>query len=322
MSGERLHYPHRRHGLDHAWFTQQPMRSRKPIAWPGGKPIALWITVPLEFFPLDAPAQPFRPLGGLDRGYPDYWSYSNRDYGLRIGIFRIMRVLDRLGLRATAAVNAVVATRYPRVVAEAKRRRWEIIAHGMHMGQPHHGNLPVEEERNLVRSACDIISAAIGRPVAGWHSPAHSESMHTLQLVKECGLQYVADWANDDLPYILQTSAGPLCAMPLTYEWSDRVLLVQHNLTVEDYEAQVMRAFTRFRAEATGGAGGRILSLSVSPWIMGYPHRIAALERLLGGILDSNSIWAADGIEIADAFSAQVSRQYETIDSEELRHGS
>jgi allantoinase len=306
MKGERLHYPHRRHGLDHEWFAHQSMRSRKPIAWPGGKPIALWITVPLEFFPLDAPAQPLRPLGGLDRGYPDYWSYSNRDYGLRIGIFRIMRVLDRFGLRATAAVNAVVATRYPRLIAEAKLRRWEIIAHGMDMGRPHHGDLPVEEERNLVRNACAIIGAAIGAPLVGWHSPGHSESMHTLRLVKECGLQYVADWANDDLPYFLQTPAGPLCAMPLTYEWSDRVLLVQHNLTVEDYEAQVMRAFARLRAEAAECGGGRILSLSVSPWIMGYPHRIAALERLLGRILDSNSIWPADGIEIVDAFSAQV----------------
>ena len=59
-----------------------------------GKRIALWITVPIEFFPLDAPAQPFRPLGGLMSGYPDFWNYSSRDYGARIGIYRIMRVLD------------------------------------------------------------------------------------------------------------------------------------------------------------------------------------------------------------------------------------
>src|SRR5262249_32975246 len=98
-------------GLDHAWFGHERTLDRKPIAWPDGKPIALWITVPLEFFPLDAPAQPFRPLGGLDRGYPDYWSYSNRDYGLRVGIYRIMRVLDQLNRPATAAVTAAVAGR-------------------------------------------------------------------------------------------------------------------------------------------------------------------------------------------------------------------
>jgi allantoinase len=164
----------------------------------------------------------------------------------------------------------------------------------------------VNDERNLVRSTRDIISKAIGKSVAGWHSPAHSESTHTLQLVSECGFEYVADWVNDDLPYMLLTPAGPLCAMPLTYEWSDYVLLVQHNLMVEDYEAQVIRALERLCAEAVRHGGGRILSLSVSPWIMGYPHRIAALDRLLGRILESGSIWHADGMQIAETFRKQA----------------
>jgi allantoinase len=306
MSSERLQYPHRRRGLDHAWFAHEPTLSRTPIAWPGGKPIVLWITVPLEFFPLDAPAQPFRPLGGLDRGYPDFWSYSNRDYGLRIGIYRIMHVLDQLALRATAAVNAAVATTYPRVVAEVALRSWEVMASGIDMGQLHHGGLSVEREREMVREARDTLAKTIGKPIRGWHSPGHSESMHTLQLVKESGFDYVTDWANDDLPYLQQTSAGVLCALPLTYEWSDRALLVQHSLTVEDYEAQVMRAFQRLGAEAQSSGGGRILSLSVSPWIMGYPHRIATLQRLLGRILESGSVWHATGTQIAETFMMQA----------------
>jgi len=306
MSSARLQYPHRRRGLDHAWFPHERTLDRKPIAWPDRKPIALWITVPLEFFPLDAPAQPFRPLGGLDRGYPDYWSYSNRDYGLRIGIYRIMRVLDQLKLTATAAANAAVAERYPRVLAEAALRNWEIMASGIDMGQLHHGGLSLEEERDRVRSARDILTKATGKPIRGWHSPGHSESMHTLQLVKECGFDYVTDWANDDLPYLQHTAAGALCALPLTYEWSDRVLLVQHNLAVEDYEAQVMRAFQRLAAEAGQSGGGRILSLSVSPWIMGYPHRIATLQRLLDRILETGSVWHANGMQIADTFMMQA----------------
>jgi allantoinase len=210
MSSARLQYPHRRRGLDHAWFSHERTLDRKPITWPDRKPIALWITVPLEFFPLDAPAQPFRPVGGFDRGYPDYWSYSNRDYGLRIGIYRIMRVLDQLKLTATAAVNAAVAVRYPRVVEEAVTRNWEIMASGIDMGQLHHGGLSLDDERYRVRKARDILSKAAGKSIYGWHSPGHSESMHTLLLVKECGFDYVADWANDDLPYLQQTSAGPL----------------------------------------------------------------------------------------------------------------
>src|SRR5262249_58698093 len=99
---------------------------------------------------------------------------------------------------------------------------------------------------------------------------------------------------------------GPFCALPLTYEWSDRALLVQHNLAVEDYEAQVMRAFQRLAAEAGESGGGRILSLSVSPWIMGYPHRIATLQRMLGRILESGSVWHANGMQIADTFMMQA----------------
>jgi allantoinase len=306
MTGERLTYAHRRAGLDHDWFVHEPTFERAPLIWPEGKRIALWITVPVEFFPLDAPALPIRPLGGLDRGYPDFWSYSNRDYGTRIGVYRIMRVLDGLGLRATAAVNATVATRYPRLIGEIVRRNWEIVANGIDMGHVHHGKLELETEREFIQRARDTLSKSSGRRVAGWHSPGHSESPNTLMLLAEGGFEYVTDWPNDDLPYMMKTAAGSLCAMPLAYEWSDRVLLVHHNLTVEDYEAQVLQAFQRLHAEAGWLRGGRIFSLSISPWILGYPHRISTLERILRKILDNGSVWHATGMEIVDAFKKQM----------------
>jgi allantoinase len=306
MIVERLTYSHRRHGLDHDWFVHESTFERAPVVWPGGKPIALWITVPVEFFPLDAPALPVRPLGGLDRGYPDFWSYSNRDYGTRIGVYRIMRVLDSLGLRATAVVNATAATRYPRVIDEIVRRNWEISANGVDMGHVHHGQLELETERELIQRARETLTNSSGKRIAGWHSPGHSQSANTLMLLAESGFEYVTDWANDDVPYMMKTTAGPLCAMPLTYEWSDRVLLVQYNLTVEDYEAQVWQAFQRLHAEAEQHGGGRILSLSVSPWILGYPHRIRALERILGKILDTGWVWHETGKEIVGAFKEQM----------------
>jgi allantoinase len=306
MTTDRLTYRHRRCGLDHDWFVHEPIFKRAPIVWPGHKRIALWITVPIEFFPLDAPTLPIRPLGGLDRGYPDFWSYSNRDYGTRIGVYRIMRVLDAMGLRATAAVNAVVATRYPRIIEEMVRRNWEIAANGIDMGHVHHGKLKLEKERELIQRARDTLSKSSGKRIAGWHSPGHSESTSTLVLLAENGFEYVADWANDDLPYMMKTTAGPLCAMPLTHEWSDRVLLVQHNLTIEDYEAQVLHAFHCLCAEAERHEGGRILSLSISPWIIGYPHRISALERILAKVLDTGSVWHETGLEIVRAFKKQT----------------
>ncbi len=306
MTSGRLTYPYRRRGLDHDWFVHAPTHNRPSVGWPQGKRIALWITVPIEFFPLDAPAQPFRPLGGLMLGYPDLWNYSSRDYGARVGIYRIMRVLDDLGLRATAAVNSAAVAHYPRLIDELAQRRSEFLANGVDMGHVHHGGLTVEHERELICEARDTLQRATGAPVKGWHSPGRSHSSNTLTLLAESGFEYVTDWANDDMPYTVTTKAGPLCAMPLTYEWSDRLLLVQHNLTVEDYADQVLQAFSRLAAEAEQHRSGRILSLSVTPWILGYPHRIATLKRLLERILESDAVWHANAMEIVNAFRKQT----------------
>jgi allantoinase len=306
MTSARSTYPHRGLGMDHDWFPFEPTHKRAPITWPDGKRIALWITVPLVFFPLDAPAQPFRPIGGLPLGYPDLWNYSSRDYGARIGIYRIMRVIDDLGLRATVAVNSAVTAQYPRLIDELAQRKWEFLANGVDMGRVHHGGLDLVEERELIRMAQETLVHATGAPVVGWHPPARSHSQNTLTLLAERGFHYVTDWANDDMPYMVTTKAGALCTMPLTYEWSDRVLLVQHSLTVEDYEAQVMQAFDRLNEEAEHYGSGRILSLSVSPWIIGYPHRIGTLARVLTRIMEGGSVWHATGMEIVAAFKSQL----------------
>lgn len=157
----------------------------------------------------------------------------------------------------------------------------------------------------MIGRARDVLEQSVGGDIAGWYSPGHSQSRHTLQLLAASGFSYVTDWANDDMPYMVTTDGGPLCAMPLTYEWSDRVLLVQHPLTIEDFEAQVWDAFCRLRSEAERFDSGRILSLSVSPWIIGYPHRIAGLTRTLGKITESGATWHATGLEIARAFKSQ-----------------
>jgi peptidoglycan/xylan/chitin deacetylase (PgdA/CDA1 family) len=308
MTDDRLTYRHRRRGLDHNWFEYEAIFGRAPLAWPGGRPVALWISVAVEFFPLDAPALPFRPLGGLDRGYPDFWSYSNRDYGNRIGIYRIMRVLDGLGLRATAAVNAAAVRRFPRLITEIVRRDWEIAAHGLDMGHVHHGALAAVDERAMIEETRDTLTQATGLAVKGWYSPGRGESIDTLRLLCENGFEYAADWANDDLPYMMKAGAGTICAMPLTHELADRVLLVHHNRTVEDYERQVLEAFHVLETEAER-YGGRVLSLSLSPWVIGYPHRIVALERILASIMKSDAVWPATGIAIADTYKGQTGRQ-------------
>lgn len=305
MVGEEyLHYPARRRGLDHNWFEHRTPSTRPSLSWPGSAQLALWITVPIEFFPMDGGNAPFRPTGALDRPYPDLWGYAARDYGLRIGIYRIVKALDRHGIRATAAVNSAVALRSPKLLDMLADHRWEIMCAGVDMGTLHYGGLDRRVEGDLIKRALGDLRDK-GHAVVGWHSPGHSQSMNTMELLARESVKYVADWVNDDLPYDVRTNGGNIVAMPLTYELADRKVMVEHDRTMEDYTALVLDAARCLRSETAHGA--RILSLSVSPWIIGYPHRIAAFERMLDSILADGPVWVATGRELFDAYDARKS---------------
>jgi peptidoglycan/xylan/chitin deacetylase (PgdA/CDA1 family) len=297
-------YPWRGERLDHERYRHQALFARRPVQWPGQARVALWITVHLEFFPLDMGNLPFRVLGGMERGYPDYWNYTLRDYGNRIGVYRVMRLLDRGGLRATAAFNSDVARRYPELVKAITDRRWEVMASGVNMAKLHVGGMPADAEKALVAESVSTLRRIAGAPVQGWHSPAHSESDATLDLVAAEGIAYVADWINDDMPYPVATSGGTIHAMPLTHEWSDRTLLWQYHQSSDDFTKQVVEAFRVLYDEA-GQHGGRILSIALHPWIIGQPHRIRALDTALSRIQAHKGVWNATGMEILQAWRQQ-----------------
>jgi len=187
---------------------------------------------------------------------------------------------------------------------EMLRRNWEIAASSINMGTIHHGGLARDAEQEIIATSAAALRRASGQKVLGWHSPAHSQSMNTLELVAEAGFSYVMDWINDDLPYEMRTPGGPIHSMPLTQEWNDRNILLQHELVIEDYAAQILSAFRCLDDEAKTH-GGRILSLAVTPWLIGYPHRIGGFARLLQSIVESGSVWPATGIEVLDAFRQQ-----------------
>ena len=299
-----LDYPWRRRGLDHDRFLHRNLPQARPVTWPGKARVALWVAVHVAHFPMDMPRQPFVAPGGVDRPYPSYWDYTQRDYGNRVGIYRLMRVLDGRGLRATALLNAAVATRYPALAAEIAARQWEVAAAGVDMGRLHHGGLAEADERALVKEAVGTLRSVFKSKIRGWHSPAHSESMRTLDLVAEAGLDYVADWINDDMPYPVSTTGGGLTAMPLAWDLSDQHLLFQQHMDTGEFVEQVLRAFKTLYAEAHQTGGGRIVTLTITPWLMGQPHRIRALGAMLDRILEHAGVWPATGAEIVDAWRA------------------
>lgn len=303
LGQEHLEYPLRRYGMDQDRYNWSPLPTRKPVAWPGGARVALWVVPALEWFPLDMKGQPFKPPGAMQTAYPDLRHYTLRDYGNRVGIHRIMDALAQRGIPASVAVNAAVAVRYPSLLKACVERGWEVIANGLDMDHLHHGGLAESDEREWIARSLEILRQASGQPVRGWLSPAKSESHHTPDLLAEAGVDYVCDWVNDDMPYAMRTRSGGLHAMPHPVDIDDYTILVQNHHTEDDFRDALIDQFDLLYRESSPD-NGRVMAISLHPWVIGQPYRIAALEQALDHIMRHRGVWAATGSQILDAWKA------------------
>jgi len=298
-----LAYPHRHHGMDHDRYDWSDLFARPKVQWPGNAHVALWIVPILQWFPFNAPAQPFRAPGALTMPYPDLRHYTNRDYGNRVGIFRILDVLAEYKAPTSIALNTAIAQRYPALLDALLAQPVELIAHGKDMGHVHSSALTPEAEHALIEESLSILRTRSDQAIHGWLSPGRSQSFHTPDILAAHGVRYSCDWANDDMPYRLRTAQGRHYAMPLAYETDDRVLLQEMHQNEQEWLTQIKDRFDVLYRESTQ-AGGRIMSLPLHAWVSGVPYRIPALREALRYMLEHDGVWAATGADILSAFLA------------------
>lgn len=302
LDPSHLAYPQRRYGMDHDRYEWSLLTDRPPVRWPGGKPLAVWVNVSLQHFPMNPSARVKLP-GSMTMPYPDLRHFTLRDYGNRVGIYRFLRAFDRFAIRPSFAINAELALRYPALMSDIRARGDEVLGHSWSMDTPHVGGLTPEEERATVQRSLATLREASGQPVRGWLSPGKLQSPHTPELLKAEGIDYFCDWVNDELPYAFHTAQGSLWNLPLTTEIEDRFVVMDNLHAEASWAEQVMDAFDLLMAEARE-QGGRLLSLSLHPWVMGQPHRIKHLETVLQHISASGEVWQAQPGEIVNAFAA------------------
>ena len=304
LDKEYLQYPQRHYGMDHDLYDWSMLTERPAVCWPEGKKLALWVNLNIDFFPLNQRANPTGVPGGMKMPYPDLRHFSLRDYGNRIGIYRLFKALDKFEVKPTIAINGAMVERAPYLMDMIKERGDEVLGHGWQMDMLHHGEVPIDEERQWVTRSLDTLREQFEQPVCGWLSPGRLQSANTPTLLKEQGITYMCDWVNDDMPYRFNTSRGALTALPLSNELDDFFIL-NNNLHSEDsYAEQVMDACDYLLTEANE-QGGRILALNIHPWMLGQPHRIALLERALAHISGHQEVWNASASEILDVWTAQ-----------------
>lgn len=298
-----LDYPRRRHGYDHDLYDWSNIHTRAPLRWPGDKAVALCICVSLEWFPITPNDNPFRAPGHMQTAYPDYRHYTARDYGNRIGAWRLLEALDKAGLRAGFATNAAVAERYPALVEAILAAGHEIIAHSTDMNGSIDSSVSREAEAALIGESLERLRRATGVTPTGWLSIARSQSSNTADLLKSAGLTYCCDWPNDDLPWRF---ANGLVNLPLNHELSDRQIITVQQQDADSYARQMLDAHDWLTAEAEAQSSARLLPIHITPYIMGLPYRIDAFDTLIADLAARRQSWSATPAQIVAAWSAQT----------------
>lgn len=295
-----------REGMDHALYRFSALPDRAPLAWPGGT-LAGTVFLYLEHWEL-LPADGTRrdprfrdPFGDFR---PDYRTYTWREYGNRVGIFRLLDVLDRTGLKVTVAANAGACDRYPYLVEQLLRRNYEFAAHGSHATRLLTSAMSEDEERAFIASSIAQVSRASGTPCAGWIGQDYAESTRTPVLLAEAGLRYLADWPNDDLPYLM--ADGRIVSLPNQAELDDVQLMWHRRVLAPRYAGIVTEAATELAAEAIRTKAGRFMGLHLHPWLSGMPHRFPHVARAIEAFARMPGLWSATAAEVAQAAAPQL----------------
>jgi peptidoglycan/xylan/chitin deacetylase (PgdA/CDA1 family) len=301
-------FPALHRGMDHDHYDWSPLNgTRAPIAWPGQARVALCVVVTLEHAEWRRPEAHYQApnlAGGYGWGpFPDVTAWSHREYGNRVGVFRVLDVLERHGIRPTVAMDALTAEHYPYLVRHCRQRGCEFIGHGVSANRMITSRMSEDEEREYIRTAVETLARATGARPAGWLGPDYGESARTPRLLAQAGMRYVCDWVNDDQPYPLKVPEGELHALPLALPLDDVNALWERRVDIDRYGTMIRETFETLYGE--GQTSGRLLVLNLHPFLIGQPFRIGVLDAALGSIARRPGVWAATGAEIIASYARE-----------------
>jgi len=283
--------------MDNELYPYSPIVEREPIRWPGGARVAFYVGLNIEHFHVDKPSTSVHEATASL--VPDPLNHGWRDYGSRVGIWRVIDGLDRHGMRASALVNSEAAERYPQIVAAGRARDWAWLAHGR-TNSVLHANLTEDEERAELANVVQTIEKATGRRPRGWMGPGLTETFRTPALLAELGMSYVLDWTSDDQPFEL--SVPGMLSVPYTVELNDLGIFLAKGFTGPEFLQMVTDHFDQLYADAEHS--GRVMALALHPFVIGQPSRYPYLEKALAYIADHDGVWLTTSDEIAEHYAA------------------
>ena len=275
-------------------YDDSPMITRKLFKLPDQARVAVWVGINIEYFDIGGTC--FGGVGTMASAPPNVYDYAMRDYGNRIGIWRLMEVLDKHNIRASVLLNSEVCEHYPMIVQEGKKRGWEYLGHGTTNSVLLTG-LSEPEERQIITTTLDVITKAAGQRPLGWLGPALQESFNTPDILAENGVKYLCDWCCDDQPFPMKVKKGSLISVPYSLDLNDIPAFITKHLTPQQFCEMIKDQFDTLYREGIDQA--RVMCIALHPFLIGMPYRIGWLDRALEYIKSHKDVWCPTSGEIA-----------------------
>lgn len=276
--------------MDHGLYAFSAANDRPTKAWPNGAKVAIAVTINVD-------------IGDLATEPMNVREFSYRDYGARVGVFRLMQILDSLGIKASMPINDLVVTRTPAVAEAALKRGWELVAHGEKINRVVNSTMGPEDEDKFISGSFDAIKTFAGTAPRGWLGPANSESARTTLALAKAGFDYTMDWGNDDQPFDFIVPEGRLSSLPYSADTSDAAVIQAQSHTPWEFEQQLSDHLEGLLDDPR--MDGSVMTLGLQAHVSGQPFRSIYIRKFLEKALASGRVWCATGAEIIDAYRAQ-----------------
>ena len=286
----------------HQRYEYSPITERPDFDWPDGRRLAFYVALNVEHFSFSGT------LGHTPTALspaPDPRNYAWREYGLRVGIWRIFDLMEELGLPLCHLLNSTVCEKYPQIVARIRARGDEVVGHGR-TNSERQSDLDEGAEAELIAEATKVLTATFGRAPEGWMGPWIAETVRTPDLLKEAGYRYLMDWPADDQPFWMRTRSGPLLSVPYPIEVNDSPAMLSRMQSATDFARMIVDQFdTMLRLSEQQPL---VCGISLHTVVVGQPFRLAQLRRALTEVLthpDFDRVWITTPGAIA-RYAAQL----------------
>jgi allantoinase len=282
----------------HGRYDYSNIEKRRNFDWPGSKRLAFYIALNVEEFAFMAGRgnDPF--LRG--DGAQTQRNYAWRDYGLRVGIWRIFRMLDELKLPATILLNSLVSANFPDVVERIKQRGDDVCNHGRTNAE-RLGGLWEYDEATVIAESTEMLTKHFGGRPSGWMGPGAAESRVTSDLIKEAGYTHNLGWPVDDQPIWLRTRSGPLLSVPYPMELNDMGTNVLRDHTGTEFADMVVEQFDEMVEQSAEQP--LVMAVALHTFVCGQPFRLRPLRKALQHCVShklSDRVWWTRAVDIAN----------------------